>query len=335
MKNKFIVLLTILVLIFISYNYLKTANTPKDSSNNTRSIPSQVQINNTAYFTGLNYLYSINIKNRIKNTVSGYLGSGKAADSVLMIKKNEYAISNESNAINICVLGQRSRSSGSRSKCSQGDFLSTINGYVSNGSFINFQGVGDLSLYGGYLYATDVINGAIVKINLLTFTATSIITGLDNPHGIYFYNNYLYINLHSYPYQGKSCTLIKFNTLNLNVPSCVISVGGYADGVTGYKNNLYFVRDYLQPSGLYNASIDYINLNTLQYKNLITIDKQYIDGIGYNSKTILAVFRSANPDVPGVKYYSYKEGLYDVSGRIPKLVSSGIYDGVYFPSTLP
>ncbi len=327
MKNKFILIIGILIVIAVFLNRTKVFHSIPATKGNriTTTVSKKVQLNTIAYFTGLNYLYSINLNNNIKNTVSGYLGPGKAADSVLLIKNNEYAISNESNNINICT----------PKKCSQGNFLSTISGYTSGGSFVNFQGIGDLSFYNGHLYATDVINGAIVQINTNTFTATAVVTGLNNPHGIYFYNNYLYINLQNYPYQGKTCTLIKIDTSNWTISSCAASLGGYADGVAGYKQNLYLVRDYLQSSGLYNASVDFINLDTLKYKNLITVDKQYIDGIGYNSKTVLAVFRSANPDVSGVKYYTYKEGLYNISNGVPQLISSGIYDGVYFPSTLP
>ncbi|MHB8443333.1 MAG: hypothetical protein ACYDAS_03115 [Patescibacteria group bacterium] len=332
MKNKLILIIGILIIIAVFLNRTKVFHSTSETKGNrvTTHISKKVQLNNIAYFTGLNYLYSINLYSHIKNTVSGYLGPGKSADSVIEIKNNEYAISNESNSINICTTKK-----GSISKCSQGNFLSTINGYTSGGNFINFQGVGDLALYNGSLYATDVINGAIVKINTKTFTAIPVVTGLNNPHGIYFYNNYLYINLHSYPYQGKACTLIKVNTSNWNVLSCVAYLGGYADGVAGYKANLYLVRDYVQSSGLYNASVYSINLNTKKYKNIITINKQYIDGIGYNSQTLLAVFRSANPDVSGIKYYSYKEGLYNISTGTPQPVSYGIYDGVYFPPKLP
>ncbi len=327
MKNKFVLIIGILIIIAVFLNRTKIFHsTPETKNSNINThVSKKSQLNTTAYFTGLNYLYSINLNNSTKNTVSGYLGPGKAADSVLLIKNNEYAISNESNSINICT----------PKKCSQGNFLSTINGYTSGGSFINFQGVGDLAFYNGYLYATDVINGAIVQINTNTFTATAVVIGLNNPHGIYFYNNYLYINLQTYPSKDNACTLIKVSTSNWIISSCVASLGGYADGVAGYKQNLYLVRDYLQSTGLYNASVYFINLNTMQYKNLITVNKQYIDGIGYNSKTVLAVFRSANPDIPGVKYYTYKEGLYNISTGIPQLISFGIYDGVYFPSTLP
>jgi len=109
------------------------------------------------------------------------------------------------------------------------------------------------------------------------------------------------------------------------------TLGGYADGVAGYNNILYVVRDYLQSSGYYNASVYSINLNTLKYSNLITVTNQYIDGIGYNSKTVLAVFRSANPDSLGVKHYHYIQGLYNITSGSPNLLVSGTFDGIYFP----
>ena len=323
MKKKIIVssIIVILVVFFVlsyrgvSYSSIKSNKTVKKHFLNKKVI------NSTAYFTGLSYLYSINIYKKVKNTVSGYLGGGKAADSVIKIKNSEYAISNESTSINICGVN----------KCSQGNFVSTITGYTFNNTFYKFQGVGDLAMYNGNLYATDVLNGAIVKINISNFTATAVVTNLNNPHGIYFYDRNLYINLESFSYNNSNCSLIKVNTSNWNISGCAFTIGGYADGVAGYKNILYIVRDYLQPSGYYNASVYSINLNSLKYSNLINITNQYIDGIGYNSKEILAVFRSANPDILGVKHYNYIQGLYNITSGKPDLLVSGTFDGVYFP----
>ncbi len=323
MKKKITILLVIFALIIVFYSYTQIHST---KINKTKNISikklTKTNLNTIAYFTGLNYLYSINIESKIKNTVSGYLGPGKAADSVIKIKNNEYAISNESSQINICKTG----------KCSQGNFVSIIKGYTQNGIFYNFQGVGDLAFYKGYLYATDVIRGVIVKINIQNFSASAIVTGLTNPHGIYFYNNNLYINLEYYIYQNNKCSLIKVNPINWNVSGCVTQIGGYADGVAGYQNKLYVVRDYYQSSGMYNASVYLVNLQTLKYTNLINVNNQYIDGIGYNSKSVLAVFRSANPDSIGTKHYNHIPGLYNISNGIPTLLVSGTFDGVYFPA---
>lgn len=324
MRKKIIIIVIVIIIIAFIYSYTKpisinTKNTKIDISNN-KNINIQT-INTTAYFTGLNYLYSINTLNLKKTTVSGYLGPGKAADSVFKIAKDEYAISNESTSINIC----------GPDKCSQGNFISTITGYTFNNTFYNFQGVGDLAMYNNNLYATDVLNGAIVKINLSNFKASAVVTGLNNPHGIYFYKKNLYINLESFMYNKSNCNLIKINTINWTAIGCASTVGGYADGVAGYKNTLYIVRDYLQSSGYYNASVYRINLNTLKYTNLININNQYIDGIGYNSNQVLAVLRSANPDSLGVKHYNYIQGLYNITSGKPRLLVSGIFDGVYFP----
>ena len=322
-KNKIIFLAIIIILIVVlTRSYRRVSNNSVKSSKTVKkALIAKKVINPIAYFTGLSYLYSININNRIKNTVSGYLGSGKAADSVINIRSGEYAISNESTAIHICGVN----------KCSQGNFVSTITGYTLDNTFYKFQGVGDLAMYNGNLYATDVLNGAIVKINISNFTAIAVVTNLNNPHGIYFDDGNLYIKLESFSYNNSVCSLIKVNTSNWAVSGCASRIGGYADGVAGYKNILYIVRDYLQPSGYYNASVYSINLNSGKYSNLINITDQYIDGIGYNSKEVLAVFRSANPDSLGVKHYNYIQGLYNITSGKPDLLVSGTFDGIYFP----
>ncbi len=324
MKKRIIALAVIIILVvFIIHSYGGSShNSIKSNKTVKKTLLAKKVINSTAYFTGLSYLYSININNKVKNTVSGYLGPGKAADSVVKItNSNEYAISNESTSINIC----------SSNKCSQGNFVSTITGYTFNNTFYKFQGVGDLAMYKGFLYATDVLNGAIVKINPSKFIATAVVTNLNNPHGIYFYNGDLYINLESFSYNNSECSLIKVNTSNWNISGCASTLGGYADGVAGYNNILYIVRDYLQSSGYYNASVYSINLNSDKYSNLINVTNQYIDGIGYNSKEVLAVFRSANPDSLGVKHYNYIQGLYNITSGKPDLLVSGTFDGIYFP----
>ena len=274
------------------------------------------QIPNILLYTGLNYLYSININNSKSVVISGFLGKGKAADSVIEFKKNEYAISNESNAINICI----------PSHCSYNNFASTINGYYENNQFYNFEGVGDLAFYNGYLYATDVLRGVIVKININTFKAQEVVSNLLNPHGIYFYNNNLYINLENY----NNCSLIKLSVNNFNNISCVVNLGSYADGVSGYNNTLFIVRDTLSSSGLYSANVYKINLKSNTSSLYLSINKQYIDGIAFNSKNVYAVFRSANPDVFGTKYYTYSEGVYNITGGNVKLLVKGIFDGVNF-----
>ena len=272
-------------------------------------------------YTSLSYLYSININSKKVTTVSGYLGTGKSADSVVKIGDNEYAISNESSTINIC----------SSQKCSQGNFVSSISGFYINNQFYSFEGVGDLAFYNNELYATDVLRGVIVKINISNFRADAIVTGLNNPHGIYLYNNYLYINLENYPISSNDCTLIKVSLNNINDISCDGNFGGYADGVGGYNNNIYLARDYLNYStGLYSTKVYTVSLDNLSSHLVVSIPNQYIDGVAFNSKQVFAVFRSANPDVPGKKYYTYEEGVYDITSGKPVLIVPGIFDGVSF-----
>ena len=87
MKKRIISLAIIIILVvLVVYLYQKPTHISiKSSKTVKKTLLKERVINSTAYFTGLNYLYSINIISKIKNTVSGYLGPGKAADSVVKI----------------------------------------------------------------------------------------------------------------------------------------------------------------------------------------------------------------------------------------------------------
>ena len=330
MKRKFLKIIIIISLVVILTIIIYTLNLKHANNGTYQKVYNKQNVQakkiTTNYptnlmYTSLSYLYSININSKKVTTISGYLGTGKSADSVVKIGNNEYAISNESSTINIC----------SSQKCSQENFVSSISGFYLNNQFYSFEGVGDLAFYNNTLYATDVLRGVIVKINISNFIANAIITGLNNPHGIYLYNNYLYVNLKNYTISSNACTLIKISLYNINDISCDGNFGGYADGVGGYKNRIYFARDYLNYStNLYNAKVYTINLDNLSSRLVISVPNQYIDGVAFNSKQVFAVFRSANPDVLGKKYYTYEEGVYNVTNGKPVLVVPGVFDGVSF-----
>jgi zona occludens toxin (predicted ATPase) len=68
MKKKITILLVIFALIIVFYSYAQIHST---KINKTKNISikklTKTNINTIAYFTGLNYLYSINIESKIKN----------------------------------------------------------------------------------------------------------------------------------------------------------------------------------------------------------------------------------------------------------------------------